>query len=53
MSIFWVLIIVLLILAFAGAPGIGPLHHSYGWGPSGVVGIIVAVVLVLYLLGKL
>jgi hypothetical protein len=46
-----ILLIVLLILAFGGAPTWG--YHSYGWGPSGLLGIVLIVLLVLLLFGRL
>ena len=51
MSILWVLIIVLLVLAVAGNPGFG--YHTFGWGPSGIVGTILVVLLILLLLGRI
>lgn len=53
MNLLWVLIVVLLIFAVIGAPGIGPWQHSYGWGPSGGVGLIVIILVVLLLMGRL
>lgn len=53
MSILWLVVIVLLILAFVGAPGLGPWTHSYGWGPSGIVGVIVVVLIIMLLMGRL
>jgi len=46
-----VLIVVLLVLLFAGFPGLG--FHGYGWGPSGLLLVVLAVVLVLLLTGRL
>jgi hypothetical protein len=44
------ILIILLILILVGAlPGWG--YHAYGWGPSGIVGIIVIILLVLLLTG--
>lgn len=51
MSIIWVLIIVLLVLAVVGNPGFG--YHSMGWGPSGILGVVLVVVLILLLLGRI
>lgn len=53
MNIWIVLLIVLLVVAFAGAPGLGPVQHSYGWGPSGIVTLIVIILVVLLLTGRL
>lgn len=46
-----ILLIVLLVLCFGGLPSLG--FHSYGWGPSGVGGIILLIVIVLLLTGRL
>lgn len=43
------ILIILLILALVGGPYTG--WHSYGWGPSGILGLVVAVLLILLLLG--
>jgi hypothetical protein len=52
-NLLWLLIIIFLIVAVVGAPGVGPWQHSYGWGPSGIVTLIVIVLLVLLLTGRL
>jgi Protein of unknown function (DUF3309) len=39
-----VLIILLIVIALGGLPAWG--YHSYGWGPSGVVLIVVIILLV-------
>jgi hypothetical protein len=52
-NLIWVLLVVLLILAVVGAPGLGPWQHSYGWYPSGVFGVVLVVLLVLLLMGRL
>jgi Protein of unknown function (DUF3309) len=46
-----ILLIVLLVLLFGGLPRWG--YHSYGYGPSGVVGVILIIVLILFLMGRL
>lgn len=46
-----ILLIILLVLILGGAPGWG--IHDYGWGPSGVGGILLIVVLILLLTGRL
>ena len=46
-----ILLIVLLLLLFGGLPHWG--HHSYGYGPSGIVGVILIIVLILFLLGRI
>lgn len=49
----WILLIVLLIVAIAGAPGFGPIiNHPYGWGPSGTLGLIAIILLIWLLLGQ-
>jgi uncharacterized protein DUF3309 len=46
-----ILLIVLLLVVFGGLPNLG--FHSYGYGPSGIGGILLLVVLVLLLTGRL
>jgi uncharacterized protein DUF3309 len=48
------LIIVLLVIVLGGLP-VAPwgTWHSYGWAPSGIVGVILIVVVVLALMGRL
>lgn len=46
-----VLLIVLLLLVFGGLPNWG--YHNYGYGPSGILGIILVVILILLLTGRL
>jgi len=50
MSIAMLLIIVLLVLAFGGLPTWG--FHRYGYGPSGLLGAVLVIVVVLVLLGR-
>ena len=45
------LLIILIVFLMGGLPRWG--YHSYGWGPSGVVGVVLLVVLVLLLTGRL
>jgi len=45
-----VAIIILLILAIGGWPAWGV--HPYGYAPSGVIGVVLAVLLILLLLGR-
>lgn len=47
MSVVALLILVLLLF------GALPTWHSYGYGPSGVVGVLLVVLLVLLLLGRI
>jgi hypothetical protein len=53
MNLLWIIVVIFLIFAFVGAPGIGPWHHSYGWYPSGIGTVIVIVLVVLLLTGRL
>jgi hypothetical protein len=45
------LLIVLILLLVGGLPTFG--YHSYGYGPSGLVGVLVIILLVLLLTGRL
>jgi len=46
-----VLLIILIILLLGGLPTWG--YHSYGYGPSGLVGVLVIVLIILLLTGRL
>lgn len=46
-----ILLIVLLLVVFGGMPNLG--FHSYGYGPSGVGGVLLLIVVVLLLTGRL
>lgn len=46
-----IVLIILLLLVFGGLPNLG--LHSYGWGPSGIGGVLLLVVVVLLLTGRL
>ena len=46
-----VLLIILLMVVFGGLPNLG--FHNYGYGPSGIGGILLLIVLVLLLTGRL
>jgi hypothetical protein len=46
-----ILLIVLILLLFGGLPRWG--YHSYGYGPSGILGVILIIVLILFLLGRI
>jgi hypothetical protein len=52
MNVLWIVIIVLLVLALVGAPGIGP-QHNWGYFPSGGLGLIVLILVILLLTGRL
>jgi len=52
MNLLWILVVVLVVLALVGAPGIGThlgMQHSYGYWPSGLGLVLLIVVLVLLL----
>ncbi len=53
MSLLVLLLVIVLVVAVLGAPGVGPVNHPYGWYPSGVGGIIVLVLIILLLTGRL
>lgn len=44
------ILVILLILVLLGGPYTG--WHQYGWGPSGILGVVLVVLLVLVLLGR-
>jgi hypothetical protein len=46
-----ILLVVLLLLVFGGLPAWR--FHSYGWGPSGIGGVLLVIVLALFLTGRL
>ena len=46
-----ILLIVLLLVVFGGLPTWD--YHSYGWGPSGIGGVLLLVLLILLLTGRL
>ena len=47
----FILLIILIVLLFGGLPNWG--YHSYGYAPSGIVGTILIIVLILFLLGRI
>ena len=52
MSVIMILaIVVLILLLFGGLPNFG--YHSYGYFPSGIIGVILIVLLILFLRGHL
>ena len=51
MSLPTVLIILLIVVLVAGGPYTG--WHTYGWGPSGIVGIILIILVVFILMGRI
>lgn len=46
------LIILVLFLCFGGLP-VWPHSANWGYGPSGILGLVLVVLLVLYLMGRL
>jgi hypothetical protein len=47
-----ILLIILILLLIGGLP-VFPHSRSWGYGPSGVIGVVVVVLLVLLLLGRI
>ncbi|MDQ2953599.1 MAG: DUF3309 domain-containing protein [Pseudomonadota bacterium] len=47
------ILLIILILALVGAIPSWPYSSGWGYGPSGIVGVILVIVLVLLLLGRL
>ena len=45
-----VLLIILIVLLLGGLPTWG--YHSYGYGPSGILGVLLIIVIVLLLTGR-
>lgn len=45
------LLIVVLVLLFGGLPNWG--YHHYGYAPSGVLGVVLVIVLILFLMDRL
>ena len=46
------ILLIVLILALVGVLPTWPHSTSWGYGPSGIVGLLVVVVIILFLLGK-
>ncbi|XSG82713.1 MAG: DUF3309 family protein [Methyloligella sp. ZOD6] len=47
------ILIIILILILLGAVPAWPYSRSWGYGPSGVVGLILVILIILLLLGRL
>jgi hypothetical protein len=47
------ILLIILILALVGVLPTWPHSQSWGYGPSGIVGVIVVILLVLFLMGRL
>ncbi len=52
MNVLWLIVILLIVIALVGAPGIG-FTHSYGYYPSGAVTLIIIILVILLLTGRL
>jgi len=46
-----ILLVILLLIVLGGLPNLG--LHSYGYGPSGIGGVLLIVVIVMLLTGRL
>ena len=49
----WVIVLVLLLVSFAGSPSVGYWNHGYGWAPSGIGGFLIIILVVLLLTGRI
>ncbi len=47
------IVLVIVVLILLGVIPTWPHSRSWGYGPSGIVGVILAIVLILFLLGKI
>jgi hypothetical protein len=47
------ILIIILVLLLLGAVPTWPHSRSWGYGPSGILGLILVVILVLFLMGRL
>lgn len=47
------ILLIILVLVLVGAIPAWPYSRSWGYGPSGIIGLIVVVLLVLLLMGRL
>lgn len=47
------ILLIILVLALVGIIPTWPHSRGWGYGPSGVVGLILVIVLILFLLGKI
>lgn len=48
-----ILIVILVVLLLGGLPSMGFAPATWGYGPSGAIGLVVIVLLILLLLGRL
>lgn len=49
----WTIIVIVLILALVGVLPTWPHSQSWGYAPSGVLGIIILILVILWLTGRL
>lgn len=49
----WLILIILLILIVVGLPNVSGHVHNMGYGPTGILGVVLVIVLVLFLMGRL
>ena len=47
------ILLIVLVLMLIGVVPVWPHARSWGYGPSGIVGVILVIVLVLFLMGRL
>jgi hypothetical protein len=47
------ILIIILILVLLGAVPVWPHSRGWGYGPSGIVGLVLVILLILLLLGKI
>ncbi len=47
------ILIVILVIALIGGLPSWPYSASWGYGPSGILGVVLVIVLILFLLGRL
>lgn len=52
MNLIWPIILVLVVFSLIGAPGVA-WNHGYGYYPSGGLGLVVIILVVLLLMGRL
>jgi hypothetical protein len=51
MSLGTILIVILIVILVGGLPNFG--YHPYGYGPSGIVGVLLIILVVLLLMGRI
>jgi hypothetical protein len=47
------ILLIVLVLALIGTVPTWPYSRSWGYGPSGILGVVVLVILILYLMGQI